>query len=116
MANFQIYFEEYPEQKLIRLHYNTAYAGGSTPIKNTAELIEEINDVCGKGSYLRYSKTKLLPNGTRDYESGGNLGYAQQGFKTKVIEEAYTAAKNCMEHFNYNSITEWVEEFYDWCE
>lgn len=116
MANFQIYFEEYPEQKLIQLHYITTYASGSIPIKDTATLIKEINDICGKGSYLRYSQTQIQPNGTRDYEGEGNLGYVQQGFKTKVIEEAYTAAKNCLEHFTYNSITEWVEEFYDWCE
>lgn len=116
MANFQIYFKEHPEHKLIRLHYNTGYASGSIPIQDTATLIREINDICGAGSYLRYSQTELQPNGTRAYKGEGNLGYVQQGFKTKVIEEAYHSAKNCIEHFNYNSITEWVEEFYDWCD
>lgn len=114
MADFTVYFKEHPEHNILKLHYHTPYASGNTPITDTATLIKEINDVCGKGSYLRYSKTENQSNGTRAYKGEGNLGYVQQGFKTKVIEEAYTAAKNCLKHFNYGSITEWVEEFYDW--
>lgn len=115
MANFQVYFNEHSEVRLLKLHYSTPYASGSIPIKDTATLIKEINEICGAGSYLRYSQTEVQANGTRQFKGEGRLGYVQQGFKTKVIEEAYFAAQKCIDHFNYNSITEWVEEFYDWC-
>lgn len=114
MADFTVYFKEHPIHNVLQLHYHAPYASGSIPIKDTATLIKEINEVCGAGSYLRYSKTERQPNGTRAYKGEGNLGFVQQGFKTKVIEEAYTAAKGCLKHFNYTSISEWVEEFYDW--
>lgn len=116
MANLSIHFDKYPDFKLIRLNYTSRYASGSFPVITTEQLINYINEVCGKGSYLCYSKTKVAPNGARAFEGNGNLGYVQQGFKTEVIENAYFAAKDCIEHFNYNSITEWVEEFYDWCD
>ena len=113
MANFSVTFERYPDNNLIMLCFQTQYASARVPITSTKKLIKEINEACGKGSYLRYHKNKLLSNGTRAHSGDGNIGYAQQGFKTHVIEQAFFAAKDVIRDFDYN-IEEWTEMFYSW--
>lgn len=83
------------------LEYRSKYATGSIPVNTPQDLIEAIEDVCGKGSFCLYHKPKEFPLG---FPKGVNwedkkkynlpqITFWQQGVKTQVIEQTRDVAQ-----------------------
>ncbi len=85
----------------LRFYYQSRYATGSMPVNTPQELVDRIEEVCGKGSYCFYRRPA---DGSKypaviDYHEYINytdlprLTYWQQGVKTGVIEQCREVAK-----------------------
>ena len=90
------------EGTYLRLHYSSRYAAGSSPVKTPQELVEAIEDICGKGSYCLYYRSKEFPKGypkavdyfdREKYPNLPTITYWQQGVKTDVIEQCREVAR-----------------------
>lgn len=103
-----VYLEilEHKGEKYLRLNYESRYAAGSCPINTPEDLVREIENICGKGSYCFYYKPKDFETNPAsysdkvinhfDYEKYPNLPrltYWQQGVKTQVIEQCREVAE-----------------------
>lgn len=87
----------------LKLEYDSRYASGSIPVNSPQELVETIEDVCGKGSYCFYYKNPKHPFGYTDkvidyleyknYQNLPRITYWQQGVKTQVIEQSRDVAR-----------------------
>lgn len=94
-------FLEVIEEKYLRLTYQSKYASGSIPINTPKELVDAIEEVCGRGSYCLYfpltSESRFAESiAYGDYDKYPNLPrltYWQQGVKTQVIEQCRKVAE-----------------------
>lgn len=89
---------ETPDDKAwISINYRSKYAtGGSHGFTkdNIPDIIKEIEDLCGKGSYCLYSRDNKTAYGSPEYIpylksrhiNYPKITYWQQGIKTDVIE------------------------------
>ena len=84
----------------LALNFESKYASGSIPVSTPQELLEAIEEVCGKGSYCLYKdKGSDYPKSVGyniSQEMQGKfptITYWQQGVKTQVIEQARDVAK-----------------------
>lgn len=87
----------------LRLEYQSKYATGSIPVNNPIQLVDAIEDICGKGSFCFYYKNPQHPFGYTDktishheykkYPNLPKLTYWQQGVKTQVIEQCREVAE-----------------------
>lgn len=81
----------------LQFHFESHYASGSQGIANPQQLVEVIEDVCGKGSFCLYiDKTAKYPNTVSYLKTKGYwdspITYWQQGVKTQVIEQCRDVA------------------------
>lgn len=83
----------------ISLRYNSKYAGGESrgfTKDQIPQIIKEIENLCGKGSYCLYEgKGEKYPKAVDYFESRNlvfpKITYWQQGIKTDVIEQTRNA-------------------------
>ena len=86
------------QEGYLMLEYTSKYAAGGIPVSTPQELVEAIEEVCGKGSYCLYQgKGDEYPKAV-DYLISRRINfpkitYWQQGVKTSVIEQARDVAK-----------------------
>jgi hypothetical protein len=86
----------------LQLEYESKYATGSIPVDSPQQLVDAIEEICGKGSYCFYYKNPKHPFGYTDrvisyneyknYTSLPKITYWQQGVKTQVIEQCRDVA------------------------
>lgn len=85
---------------LVYLHYNCGATNGSLAAKNVDELLDNIEDIFGKGSYSLYSKKGYRNPEAVPYTQQKELGFVppvtffQNAVKTQIIERAYETARN----------------------
>jgi len=82
----------------LQLEYSSRYASGGIPVRSPQELINAIEEVCGRGSFCLYKgKGESFPDAVNYSESKyityPTITYWQQGVKTQVIEECREVAK-----------------------
>ena len=76
------------DNKYVRAHFQSRYASDSIPCHNIEKLVESIDDIFGKGSYVPYDQ-----NGQPAYASSkGEISYFVQGMKTDALQEARETA------------------------
>lgn len=108
MANLTVTFQVALDTKNICITASSTYFKTSTFVSNAEDMKKEIEEICGKGSYLLYKKYKQ-PNGSWDYcrDKKGSLTYIQDGFKRKVLEDA----KQAMITAGWGKLPDWYDTF-----
>ena len=89
------------DNKYLILQYSSKYSTGSASVTSPEDLVREIENICGKGSYCLYYRPKEFPFGypkALDYADAQNynlptITYWQQGVKTGVIEQCRDVAR-----------------------
>lgn len=78
----------------VEIRYNCKYAGGGLYVTTPKELVNAIEELCGKGSYcIYYDKQNPYPKAINHseyilYPNAPRITYLQQAIKTEVIEYA----------------------------
>lgn len=77
----------------LQMVYLSQYASGSIPINNPQELVEVIEEICGKGSYTIYNRDGTVDHHNQNHPELPRITYWQQSVKTSVIEQSREVAK-----------------------